>query len=189
MTRLSVIVAAACIGGLASPLAAAGLARPAPSRPGGLATLRAAVEQGLRAESAARGIAARSAAVRRLVELHGELEAAAGSPAGGPVRGLQNRVAARLVRVANDLGRTPPRPLPGRSATRTATPVREGAAGGDAAAAQALIDLIQATVRPEAWDTTGGSATIRYFASGQALVVRAPEDVHEELGGVLRQLR
>jgi hypothetical protein len=63
------------------------------------------------------------------------------------------------------------------------------AAGGDAAEAQALIDLIQATISPETWDINGGRGSIVYFANGHALVVSAPGDVHDDLGGLLRQLR
>lgn len=170
----------------AAPIRIAGPARPNP-----LAALRAAVERALRTEAAAPDFAERSAAVRRLVELHDELETAAGSAAAGSVRGLQGRVAARLVRVAKELGRAAERVPTGPSAARSsaAAAARAPARGGAATEARALIDLIQATVRPESWDTSGGPGTIRYFANGHALVVLAPEDVHEELGGVLRQLR
>jgi len=163
----------------------------APARPNPLTTLRTAVERALRAEAAASDFAERSAAVRRLVELHDELQAAAGSAAAGSVRGLQNRVAARLVRVAKELGRTVDGTSNGGSAASSAASAaaRAPARGGAPTEARALIDLIQGTVRPEAWDTGGGPGTIRYFANGHALVVLAPEDVHEELGGVLRQLR
>ena len=68
-----------------------------------------------------------------------------------------------------------------------------GGAGGPAAQAgirnmktnaergQGLIDLIEATVRPEVWKTNGGASTIRY-ANGQ-IIVTAPADVQRLIGG------
>ena len=55
--------------------------------------------------------------------------------------------------------------------------------------ARRLIDLIQSVVAPDSWEPNGGPGTIRYFDLYQALVVRAPQSVHDELGGALRGLR
>jgi hypothetical protein len=67
----------------------------------------------------------------------------------------------------------------------------ETANGGGAslAGARSLIDLIQRTVNPPIWDVNGGPAGIGYFAPVQALVVRAPGEVHRQLGGTLNGLR
>ena len=67
-----------------------------------------------------------------------------------------------------------------------------GAAFGGGMAAdngQELIDLIQHTIRPDFWDTNGGPGSIFYFRPLMALVVRATDEVHGTLGGVMDQLR
>ncbi|QDU98404.1 hypothetical protein [Lignipirellula cremea] len=54
---------------------------------------------------------------------------------------------------------------------------------------EALIDLIERTIRPEFWDTNGGPGSMFYYQSLHALVVTATTEVHESLGGTLRALR
>jgi hypothetical protein len=134
-----------------------------------LAHLRTDVESALRDEAAASDVAEHGAAIRRLVELHDQIIGDPRHATNVSIRGLGRRLAMRLVETHDTLVAT--------------------AAGGDAAEAQALIDLIQATISPETWDINGGRGSIVYFANGHALVVRAPGDVHDDLGGLLRQLR
>lgn len=79
-----------------------------------------------------------------------------------------------------------------------------GAAGGGAAGGIAgnppqpnrpadygadLVDLIERTIMPDIWDTSGGPASIRYYQPWHALVVSAPASVHYEVGGALENLR
>ena len=52
-----------------------------------------------------------------------------------------------------------------------------------------LIELIQRTISPNSWDVNGGLSTIRYWRPGMALVVRAPQQVHEDLSPLLGGLR
>ncbi len=52
-----------------------------------------------------------------------------------------------------------------------------------------LVELIQQTIEPGFWDTTGGPGTIYYFALKRALVVRATSEVHADLGNSLQQLK
>lgn len=52
-----------------------------------------------------------------------------------------------------------------------------------------LIDLIQRTISPRSWAVNGGASTIQYWRPGMALVVRAPQDVHAEIGPLVGQLR
>jgi len=47
--------------------------------------------------------------------------------------------------------------------------------------AQQLVDVIQAIIQPEVWNTAGGPAAIRFWNS--TLIVTAPRSVHEQLGG------
>jgi len=54
---------------------------------------------------------------------------------------------------------------------------------------QELVDLIQTVIRPETWDINGGPGSIYYWYPGRALVIRQTDEVHEEIGGVLDQLR
>jgi hypothetical protein len=54
---------------------------------------------------------------------------------------------------------------------------------------QHLVDLIQKTIAPSTWDVNGGLGTIYYWRPGRALVVRQTGEVHDNMGGVLDQLR
>lgn len=57
------------------------------------------------------------------------------------------------------------------------------------ASAEELIEIIESSIKPESWETNGGTGVIRYFSIGHGLVIRATADVHGNLGGVLGQLR
>jgi general secretion pathway protein D len=61
--------------------------------------------------------------------------------------------------------------------------------GGGQADFQSLIDLIQSTVQPDTWDTTGGSGAIRPFNTNLSLVISQTQEVHEEIADLLEQLR
>jgi hypothetical protein len=52
-----------------------------------------------------------------------------------------------------------------------------------------LVELIQNTINPATWDVNGGQGTIVYYRPCMALVVRASSSVHEELGGLLGEIR
>ena len=171
----------------AAVAAVAGIGR-AELPPPELALLQREVLTALAGESTAKDVGQRRQAVAGLLALHDRLEADGRFQASPGLQALRRRVAGRLVRVGRTLaGET------GRSESATARPVAAGdaepAAGGRQAEAQKLIDLIQATVRPETWDVNGGRGSIVYFANGHGLVVLAPEEAHDDLGGLLRQLR
>jgi hypothetical protein len=55
-------------------------------------------------------------------------------------------------------------------------------------AGEDLVALIQKTIAPSSWDINGGPGSIQYWRPGHALVIRASEDVHEQIGGVMGQL-
>jgi len=67
--------------------------------------------------------------------------------------------------------------------------VGAGQANGAKASAEELIEIIESSIKPESWETNGGTGVIRYFSIGHGLVIRATADVHGNLGGVLGQLR
>lgn len=51
-----------------------------------------------------------------------------------------------------------------------------------------LVDLIQRTIAPQTWDVNGGLGTIYYWRPGRALVIRQTGNVHDQIGGLLRQM-
>jgi hypothetical protein len=61
--------------------------------------------------------------------------------------------------------------------------------GGTITAANNLIQIIITTIDPEGWQENGGTHVIEYWAQGMALVVAAPADVHEAIGGSLGGMR
>ena len=67
-----------------------------------------------------------------------------------------------------------------------------GAAGGGAVIGdngQELVDLIQRTIAPDAWDISGGPCRIVYYRPLMCLVVTATGDIHRDVGNLLPQLR
>jgi len=48
--------------------------------------------------------------------------------------------------------------------------------------AQGLISTIQATVEPSLWNVNGGGGSITFFPEGPALIIRAPAELHYQLG-------
>jgi len=56
-------------------------------------------------------------------------------------------------------------------------------------ASQDLIDLIQRTIAPASWDVNGGPGSIYYFRPGHAMVISNTDEVHNQVGDVLDQLR
>lgn len=145
-----------------------------------LAEIVAEVEAATRPAKTPTVFSARAEAVHRLVDLHGRLVADPRFATSRELRALRGRVAARLTHLRSRLE---------RDLAAVPRPPRMASAGGGQADARQLIELIQATVRPESWDVAGGTGSIRYFDNGHGLVVSATEDVHQELGDLLRQLR
>jgi hypothetical protein len=60
-------------------------------------------------------------------------------------------------------------------------------AGGDDG--QTLVELIQSVVKPTTWDTVGGPSSIQYWRTQHALIITAPDEVHEDVTFMLEQLR
>ncbi len=52
-----------------------------------------------------------------------------------------------------------------------------------------LITLIEDTVAPTTWSSAGGKGSIKFFPLGNALVVQQTKDVHEQIAGLLANLR
>ncbi|MDO4585158.1 MAG: hypothetical protein Q4D62_13770 [Planctomycetia bacterium] len=52
-----------------------------------------------------------------------------------------------------------------------------------------LVEVIQKTIRPDSWEENGGHGTIYYWNNHRVLIIRQTQQIHGEVGGVLRQLR
>jgi hypothetical protein len=52
-----------------------------------------------------------------------------------------------------------------------------------------LVDLIKKTIAPSTWDDAGGPGTIYYYRPLRVLVIRQTGNVHEQIGGVMGNLR
>ncbi len=115
------------------------------------------------------------------------------------VQKLGARVKARLVMVKRKVSQSSGKEIKRPAETVLAQQLApggagEGAPGGATAAAAVdygpeLVDLIQRVISPEVWDINGGPATVVYYRQGRALVVRAPSEVHHQVGQVVRDLR
>jgi len=55
-------------------------------------------------------------------------------------------------------------------------------------AGEELVELIQRTIAPRSWARLGGPGTIYYWRPGHAIIARAPEYVHEQIGELLQQM-
>ena len=173
------------VAGVTAAVSAVGRAEVPPHE---LVMIQREVRTVLARESTAAGFAERQAAVHELLALHERTVHDPRLPASLALQAIQRRVAGRLARVQRSLAAEAARVGPAAVQSGVAVPSR-GSAGGRVAEAQVLIDLIQATIRPETWDANGGRGRTVYFANGHGLVVLASEDVHDDLGGLIRQLR
>ena len=51
-----------------------------------------------------------------------------------------------------------------------------------------LVELIQKTISPRSWDVNGGPGVIRYWPAQHSLIITAPQETHDKVNDVLRQL-
>ncbi len=116
---------------------------------------------------------------------------------------LSDQIAVRIAhqkRLAKLQGRDEPagasgaeKGSPGAAAADSVAAAGTPALGGGAFRApdhgEELIELIQSVIRPESWDVNGGLGTIYYWYPGRAMVIRQTDEVHEQIGGLLGQLR
>lgn len=174
------------------------------------ATVRAALRRWARPSNAQA-----DAAAREFITIHGELKAD-DQLARSQREYFLGRLRSRLMRLSDQItvriahekrraksgrsksGGAPEEKAKGKAAASPGNYVPElsssgGAFGGGATLpadnGQQLVDLIQTVIRPETWDVNGGPGSIYYWRPGRALVIRQTGDVHEQVGGVLGQLR
>ncbi|MCA9249105.1 MAG: hypothetical protein KDA42_18410, partial [Planctomycetales bacterium] len=69
-------------------------------------------------------------------------------------------------------------------------PARQGGAfGAPADDGEDLVELIQTVIAPDSWDVNGGPGSIFYWPNLRVLVIRQTDEVHDNIGGALGQLR
>ncbi|MFG0334179.1 MAG: hypothetical protein ACF8TS_12510, partial [Maioricimonas sp. JB049] len=100
-------------------------------------------------------------------------------PGGGMQNGLSQVGPDPLAPPANGTGLPP---------TGGANPLLGGGAVSDYDF-DALSDLIQTTVAPDAWDEFGGQGSVNRHESTLSLVIRQTQKVHQEIADLLEQLR
>ncbi|MEM9826595.1 MAG: hypothetical protein AAF958_08400 [Planctomycetota bacterium] len=64
-----------------------------------------------------------------------------------------------------------------------------GAGGQSFADFQPLMELIETTIEPDAWETLGGKSTMSQYAQNLSLVISTTSDVHDQILDLLESLR
>lgn len=163
----------AAVAALIALLSGSALAGPPPVS---LAVLRERVAAAVQEEGRARTLDERATAVRQLLGLHQEIGGHPRFTASNALQGLQRHLAIRLGATRQAL-------------LRDYGDSQKAASGGGANQALALVDIIQQTIHPDFWDVHGGSGKVVYFEQGRGLVVLGTEQVHDDVGNLLDQLR
>ena len=52
-----------------------------------------------------------------------------------------------------------------------------------------LVNIIQETIHPDTWETNGGNGQIQFWLPNGTLIIRQTDPVHQEIQGLLNQLR
>ncbi|MDO4571018.1 MAG: hypothetical protein Q4D38_11575 [Planctomycetia bacterium] len=102
---------------------------------------------------------------------------------------LTKSVASKLSGLSRQISRNLERPVLGQM-----DPGFGGAAGSATddktqESGEKLVEVIESTIRPDSWESRGGSGTIRYWNTGRHLIIRQTDEAHEEIQSLLEQLR
>lgn len=165
------------------------------------ATISSEVNSLIKKENAAKTFAEREAATKDLAKLYGDLRLTMRSGSADLLVKEEYRLRQKLVGIVKDLNRRVAkaeveskkqtaklnRNPEAYSKSAFVEPTIQG--GGTITAANNLIQIIITTIDPEGWQENGGTHVIEYWAQGMALVVAAPADVHEAIGGSLGGMR
>jgi hypothetical protein len=174
------------------------------------------VRDGLRAEALSRRLGPNPSHVLNLIDLYREIAAHPKRDQGVVLMKLGLQLRSRLKRISDQIERNNwrgdhrPKSASRRSVRQPATQVlaqQIGVPGGPAPGLGApptanqpgattaedfgpeLVELIQETISPATWDINGGNGSIAYFGARHAMVVSAPEAVHDQIVDLLGQLR
>lgn len=181
-----------------------------------LSAIRTDVLAALRAEAVARRTSGNTPEVLGLIELYHEMATHPQRETSVTLKQIGQQVRSRLEKVREHIelqnsnrDRLAKRQsMPNRVSPETRVLAQQLAPPGGAAVGQGLgparipaaartpndygpdlVELIQQTISPATWDINGGNGAIVYYAPLRALVVRAPAEIHEQIGGLLGQLR
>lgn len=171
----------------------------APARPASAITK--SMQQLLKKEGAAKSFEEREPLTKELAKLYQEMRIAMRSGSAALLSKDEYRLRMRLVGIVKDLNQKVAkaeeesmrqsakivRNPEGYSKSAFAEPSIQG--GGTITAANNLIQIIITTIDPDGWQANGGTHVIEYWAQGMALVVAAPADVHDQIGGSLGGIR
>lgn len=102
---------------------------------------------------------------------------------------LQDRLRTRMEQIREELLRALSRAKKANRNRRASADSERLSAGPAAPGVQSLIDLIQTTVAPSAWEVNGELGTIHYLPRYQVLVIRQSQAAHSKIGGALQVLR
>lgn len=178
------------------PLAAWGEEPPETEPLATLGELREEVDVALRAEATSSRQGENPQEVLQLIDVYRKLAADPRRDESPTVQKLGLRVKARLTLVKRKISKV--KAPPHTTLAQQLAPGgggQGGAVGGGGTQAGAvdygpeLVALIQEVISPEVWDINGGPASIAYYRPGRALVVRAPGEVHAQVGQTVRDLR
>ena len=163
-----------------------------------------AVSQALRGEALAADGAEREIILRELIRIHDQALAHSRFAQSSRLQRTVLRIRARLRRVRKEIQQQATENDVVRRAVARQEVLHQrlgnvgqapqaiangGAQQGGGDYGQELLDLIERTISPPIWEANGGPATIVYFQPRHALVVRATQDTHRDLGRLLIGLR
>lgn len=169
----------------------------------------AEVRESLRLESAAKSPAEQARAIHQLVKLCEDMRRDGRMTISPTWKRLRGTIVSRLRRIKRQLERDldrGDRPNPESIDVIAGVVAAQVANVGRAMAPPAafapmvqigvardhgaeLVRLIQRTISPNSWDQNGGRSTIVYYAPRQAIVVRAPGEIHGRAGRLLGDVR
>lgn len=159
------------------------------------------VQSLIKKEQAAKSFSEREPIVKEMTKLYEEMIFAMRSGSASVLAKDEYRLRQKMVSIVKDLNRKVAKAQV-ETNRQTARVLRnpesysksslEDAAiqgGGTTSGANNLIQIIITTIDPDGWQVNGGTYVIEYWANGMALVVAAPIDVHEAIGGSLTGMR
>lgn len=172
-----------------APAAVVAKAEALPQRTQG--EIRIELSELLAAERSADTMEKRQAIILQMTRLYCELAADPRIPDNETINTNRFKLRARLIDLRDEFKRRVASQKKSKKGTSANASGSQAAAGGGAVADNAadLIAVIESTIAPESWESSGGPGVIRYYSAVHALVVRASSDVHGELSGLVDGLR
>jgi hypothetical protein len=203
------LLAAIALGQTASASSAASAAEPRKFH-----EIEREISLAFKQEATAKAPADRGQAVRTMTDLYDEILADPRLATSDTLKEYRTRLYTRLRRVQTDLKQKLAReqrqskerePSPEEQAAfatlAASLSLADSAIGGPAQVfahgggivppdgGRELVELIERTINPSFWNSSGGPGAIYYFQPLQCLVISATAEVHENIGGLLGGVR